>query len=442
MTDYLVNGGNRLYGEVIIPSAKNAILPILAACLQTNGTCSLSDCPKLTDIDNMLEIIKSLGGTAFEHGGVITVDSNNVSKSHVSEKLARTMRSSVFLLGPLLSRFRHAELYLPGGCNIGARPIDLHIKALQTLGVKVEQTEDRVVCDATCAHSGNVFFDYKSVGATENLVAFAALQSGTTTLYNAALEPEVADLCSFLNACGAKIRGIGSGVLEIEGVKSLRGVAYKPIPDRITTSTYLSAVLSCGGELQIKNVREEHLQSFIGKIHQKHCKIAFENDILLTSSDGVVETASFVDTAPYPHFPTDMQSLMLSLMAVSNGEHYIVENVFDGRLRLADELNAMGADIAVVQRVARVVGVKSLHGAQVKALDLRGGAALVVAALAANGTTVIKDICHIERGYDGMHSVLRRLGADIRIEENIYYEQETNHILRSDSADCGSSNSK
>lgn len=413
MEKYVINGGRRLDGKVRVSSAKNSVLPLIAASILTNEQVVIKDCPEIIDVFNMIKIVESLGAkTNFEQGNLI-INPVNVNGYVVPKSLSKELRSSVFMLGSLIAKFRKAEISYPGGCEIGLRPIDIHISSLKLLGVAVSEDGETILCDACGMKAGEVYLDFPSVGATENLILASVFVKGETIIKNAAKEPEIVDLANFLNGMGAKITGAGTDTVAITGVKKLHGTVYKPIPDRIEAGTIVIATAMTCGEVEISGVNSENISSLIYKLCNNTCKISLNNDIIYIK--GRKSRKCFtVETNPYPGFPTDLQAQMTTLAAVSKGTSLITENVFEMRFKFVKELIKMGADIKLCGRTAIVKGVKRLHGATVTAPDLRGGAALVLAGLNAEGLTEINEIKHIERGYAFLDAKLTSLGADIK----------------------------
>ena len=413
MEKYVINGGERLSGKIQIQSAKNAVLPMLAASILTDQQVVIKNCPKIKDVSAMIDILISLGVKVKMENDDLIVDSSAMDKYAVSQELATELRSSIFMMGALISRFKKARLFFPGGCDIGLRPIDIHLSALKNLGVMISEINGELICTAKKVVGRDVYLDFPSVGATENVMMCAVLANGKTQIHNPAKEPEIIDLMNFLNSMGAKVYGAGTSTILIEGVKKLHGTEYKPISDRIEGGTYLIAAAITGGEIEICNANAKNISSLIHKLCDNTCKINIKNDIIYLKCGKDRKSFSFC-TGPYPFFPTDLQAQAVSLLSVSDGAAVVTENVFEMRYRYVPELIKMGADISVKGRNAIIRGVKRLNGANVFAQDLRGGAALVLAGLNAEGTTVVNDVKHVERGYFNMHEKLRLLGADVK----------------------------
>lgn len=409
---YLIDGGYGLYGEIAVKSAKNAVLPIIACCAAVSGEVRIGRCERTSDAEAMLDILRSLGGRCGFDGEDICVDCRGLDRHTVNRGLTSRLRSSVFILGPLVARLRKAEISYPGGCDIGVRPIDIHTGGLAALGVRLTEDGDKIVCDGRGLHGGETVLPFPSVGATENLMMAATLCDGRTTIRNAAQEPEIVDLQNFINACGGRVRGAGGRIITVEGVGSLHGTEYVPIGDRIAAGTYLIGATMCGGKVAVKGANPSYLGSLTAQLTAAGAEITEYTDAVEVTSDGNVRTVRKIETRPYPGFPTDLQAPATAMMASGEGKGYIIENLFENRFRHVPELIKMGADITVCGRAATVRG-RSLHGAHVTAEDLRGGAALVLAALKAEGRSTVSDIYHIDRGYYGFDEKLRSLGAHI-----------------------------
>ncbi len=414
MDKYIVNGGEKLYGSVEIQSAKNTVLPLLAASVLTDEPVRLRRVPAINDVENMMRILTEVGCKIKRQKDCAIIDSSNAASHEIPMQLTKELRSSVFMLGSVLTRFRRAKISYPGGCDIGLRPIDLHLSGLKRLGVEIVEKEGFIHCEASHLKGAEILLDFPSVGATENIILAAVKAEGLTVVRNAAKEPEIVDLQNFLNAMGAKVRGAGGGTVVIEGVKHLRGVDYTPIGDRIEAGTYLIAAAACGGEIEANGVPPENIAALLHKLRENGCKIHIKNDKIVLSSDGRLKAVDLVETMPFPGFPTDMQAQYAALCCTAKGATLIVENLFETRYRYAAELKRMGADITVRDRTAFIRGVERLHGADVTAGDLRGGAALVVAALNAEGRSTVANLSHIDRGYADFEGKLRGLGAKIR----------------------------
>ena len=414
MSQLMIRGGGRLRGETDIQGAKNSILPILAATLLTADQVELRGCPRLRDVDASIHILRDLGCQArWEEKNTLLVDTRELSGCAVSERLMREMRSSAIFLGAILARCGQAELSYPGGCELGPRPIDLHLSGLRDLGAEIDDAGGILHCKAPRLRGREIVLSLPSVGATENLMLAACGAGGVTTITNAAREPEIVDLQNFLTACGARVSGAGTSTVSVEGGSPLHGCTYAVMPDRIAAATYLCAAASAGGEIFLRGAREEHLSTVTAVLREAGCAILSNERGIACASRGRLKAARPVRTAPYPGFPTDAQAILMAALLKSRGATVFEENMFSSRYRHVDELSRMGADIRVSGRTAVVTGVERLHGAPVRCTDLRGGAALCVAALAAEGETSIREIGHIDRGYEDIARDLRLLGADI-----------------------------
>ncbi len=418
MSRLIINGGNRLNGELEISSSKNAYLPILAGCILSDGKVTLHRYPNYTDTDNMCNILKHLGGKIERHNDILEVDCSSLSKYDIPTDLAMVVRSSIFALGAIISRFRRAKVAYPGGCEIGSRPIDIHLSGLRQLGVKIVEKHGYIYCDGNNMHNANIVLDFPSVGATENLMMASVLVKGETVLYNCAKEPEIVDLQNFLNILGAKVSGAGTDRIIINGVKKLGGGEYTPIRDRIIAGTYIIACAMCGGDVLLKGANPLFLHSLISKIDKYACQIECEYDKIRVKSLGKPLSLGKVETAVYPGFPTDLQAQILALQTISSGSCMIVENLFESRFKQVPELIKMGASIHIKDRIAIVKGVDKLFGADVIATDLRGSASLVLAGLSAEGYTTLNSTKFIDRGYERIEEELSQLGGDIKRVED------------------------
>lgn len=414
MEAFVVEGGTPLRGEIRVDGAKNATLPILAAAVLTEETVRLHDVPEITDVKHMADILTMLGCQVTRKNGDMTVTCAGLHTWEMPDQLSKQIRSSIFLLGPILARFHKATVTFPGGCEIGLRPIDLHLSGLRCLGVKIEEEGGLIHCDGSSMHAGEVHFDYPSVGATENVMMAAMLVPGITTIHNPAREPEIVDLQNFINAMGGCVRGAGGHAIEIEGVSRLHGTEWTPMPDRIVAGTLLAAAAVTGGEITLTNAPESDMVAVTAKLREMGCRIAEAPGRIALSAPQRLTAFGQLQTQPHPGFPTDMQVQMLALLAVSEGTGVITENVFENRFTHAGDLNRMGAHILCTGRTAVVRGVRELYGARVTARDLRGGAALVLAGLKAHGETHVEHAELIDRGYDHLERQLTELGANIR----------------------------
>lgn len=414
MSAYIVEGGRPLEGSVEVHGAKNSVLPILAACLLAPEECVVRGCPELSDVTASLDILRHLGCRAERQGDAVVVDASAPTGWDVPDALMREMRSSVIFLGAVLGRMGRAELCTPGGCELGPRPIDLHLAAIRAMGGSIEERGGGLCCTGPL-HGADIVLSIPSVGATENIMLAAVAAKGTTTITNAAREPEIVDLQTFLCQLGADVRGAGSSVIVIRGSRKLHGGEHTVMGDRIVAATYLAAAASAGGQVEVTGVDYRHLSTVTAVLSEAGCTVKSGPDRVYLRG-APLRGVCPVRTAPYPGFPTDAQAPLMAALAKSSGCTVFVENMFESRYRHVDELARMGADIRVEGRVAVVYGVPALHGAQVRAADLRGGAALVVAALGAEGVSRITGLHHIDRGYQDLEGDLALLGADIRRE--------------------------
>lgn len=412
----VIEGSRRLCGEITVQGAKNSVLPILAACVLCKGQCVIHNCPDISDVKFTVKILEYLGCNIRRDGSTVTVDSSGVRKSDVPDFLMREMRSSIIFLGCLVSHCGKAKLSLPGGCELGPRPIDLHLEGLRQLGLHINEGHGFLRCDAGGGLTGcSVALSFPSVGATENLILAAVKARGTTVIANAAKEPEIADLVEFLNKCGAKIQCSGNGAIIIEGVKKLNGAEYTVLPDRIAAITYMAAAAATAGNLVVKNVIPDNINSVIPIFEEAGCVIKILDDsIIKIDTPARPYFNRLIRTMPYPGFPTDAQAPIMAMTCVADGTSVFVENIFSNRYKHVGELLRLGADIKVEDKVAIVEGVKRLSGAEVTAMDLRGAAALVVAGLSAEGTTKISEVCHIDRGYEKIEDNLNSIGACLK----------------------------
>ena len=417
MSELLIRGGNALAGELTIQGSKNSVLPILAASLLGKDTCTIENCPHLRDVDASIAILRHLGCCTHWEGDALVVDTAHVDQSEVPDALMREMRSSVIFLGAILARCGEATLSYPGGCELGPRPIDMHLAALRALGAQIEERGGRLRCTARELIGCEIILPMPSVGATENTILAACGAEGTTVLYNAAREPEIVDLQNFLNAMGGSVHGAGGSIITIEGNRAMHGTTHRVIADRIVGATYLCAAACCGGDVTLKGVDYRPLSTVTAALSEAGCRIRSDGDTVNIRSSGTLHSIRPVRTAPYPGFPTDAQPVLMAALLKSEGSTVFVENIFENRYRHVDELARMGAEIRVAGRVAVVTGRAALNGASVKSTDLRGGAALVIAALDAQGYSRVANIEHIDRGYECIERDLSLLGAEIRRED-------------------------
>lgn len=413
----IVTGGRKLSGEVRISGAKNSVLPIIVATLLAEGRCVLEDVPRLADVQIIKDVLESLGADITFTDNTMEVDGAPVNKVQAPIEYIKKMRASVLIMGPLLARFGRAVLSLPGGCAIGARPIDLHLKGLEVLGASIQIRDDEVVAEVPSGRlkGDRIFLRVPSVGATENLMMAASLAEGLTVIENAAEEPEIVDLANFLNAMGADVRGAGTGVIRITGVEHLHGANHTIIPDRIEAGSYLLAGAITGSTVRVTNCIADHLRPVLDKIVESGATIEVDevaNTVTVHGAEHIHPVD--VKTLPYPGFPTDMQSQFMAYMTVADGTCQFTETIFENRFMHVDELRKMGANIQAEGRNAFITGVPKLHGAAVRATDLRAGAALIIAGLAAEGETTVSDLYHLDRGYEDLIGKFQSLGADIR----------------------------
>lgn len=415
MEKLIVKGGNRLVGAVKTSGAKNAVLPIIAASILGTTPSHLDEVPMLEDVHTISEVLKCLGLSVecSPEKNVLDIDSTSITSYEAPYELVRTMRASFLVMGPLLARIGKARISMPGGCAIGARPIDIHLKGFEALGVKIEQGHGYIEASAPEGLKGtSIYFDFPSVGATENIMMAASLAEGTTILENVAEEPEIVDLANYLNKMGAKIRGAGTDTIRIEGVDKLHGADYTIIPDRIEAGTYMIAAAMTGGDVVVENVLPEHQKPLIAKLREAGAVVEEDIDKVRVIGQNPLKAVS-IKTLPYPGFPTDMQAQMMAMMVIAEGRSKVTETVFENRFMHVVELNRMGAQISTEGRSAVIDGPCKLTGCDVRATDLRAGAAMILAGLVAEGTTRIGDLHHIDRGYENIVAKLKKLGADI-----------------------------
>lgn len=414
MEKLIIEGGKPLVGTARIHGAKNAALPILAAAIMARGVHVIENVPRLLDIDVMLSILTALGCRAERQEDRIVLDTTRLVTSHIPKELMTQMRSSIFLMGPLLARMGSVQVYQPGGCAIGTRRIDLHLKGLEALGAVIDESEGRIVCTADRLVGTEIMLDFPSVGATENIMMAAVTAQGTTVIQGAAREPEIVDLQNMLNAMGARISGAGTDVITIHGVDELSACRYRIIPDRIVAGTLMIAVAASGGEITLTDVNSRHLTAIIHVLRRAGVQISVSDDIMKVAARGRPKAVDRIVTAPYPAFPTDLQAQMMVLLALADGTSILKETIFEGRFKHIGELIRMGADIRQDLNSAFIRGVPRLYGTTVEATDLRAGAAVVIAGLCAKGTTIVEQIHHIDRGYERIEQLFASLGADIR----------------------------
>ncbi len=415
MSSFVIEGGRRLEGECEIQGAKNSALPILASTLLCEGHSTVRNCPSLLDVDATIKILEHLGCLVSRTGHTVNIDSGSAAGYEIPERLMREMRSSVIFLGAILARNKRVILSTPGGCDIGLRPIDLHLDAMKKLGASVREEFGNIECSAPDGLRGTkIMLSFPSVGATENIMIAASTAQGTTTIINAAREPEISDLADFLNSCGARISGAGQGTVVIEGVKRLTGAMHAVLPDRIAASTYMAAAAITGGDVRFGNIIPAHLGHEIDLFLEAGCHISAESRSLRLKAPQRLKSVKLIRTMPYPGFPTDTGAPVVAMLTRARGTSVIIETIFENRFRYIGELIRLGAKIRVDGRMAVVEGVDSLHGVSVRSTDLRGGAALMVAALAAEGESVISCINHIERGYEAPEKIISELSGKIK----------------------------
>lgn len=418
MEQYVIKGGNPLYGEVEIGGAKNAALAILAAAIMTDETVTIDNLPNVRDINVLLQAIEEIGAHV-ERVDIhkVKINGSFIRGVNVDNEFIRRIRASYYLIGALLGKYKHAEVALPGGCDIGSRPIDLHMKGFRSMGADIDIAHGLVIARAKELKGTHIYMDKVSVGATINIMMAAAMADGKTVIENAAKEPHVVDVANFLNSMGANIRGAGTDVIRIVGVEKLHATEYSVIPDQIEAGTFMFAVAAAGGNVLVKNVIPKHLEATTAKLLEVGCQVEeFDNSVRVISDGHLKHTQ--VTTLPYPGFPTDMQPQMAVLLGIAEGTSTVTESIFENRFKYVDELTRMGADIKVESNIAIISGVKRYTGARVNAPDLRAGAALVIAGLAAEGITVVDDIYYIQRGYEALEEKLTKIGAKIaRVED-------------------------
>lgn len=414
MGRFVIEGGKRLNGKVRVQGAKNSALPILAATVAVGRPCIIHNCPMLTDIESTLKILKSIGCEVHRCGNSVSVDSSHIVTNVIPDELMREMRSSIIFLGALISRTGEVSLCAPGGCDIGLRPIDLHLFAMEKLGVSVSEVHGRISCKCTGINGTKIVLSFPSVGATENIILASLRCSGTTTIINAAKEPEIVDLAKFLNLCGARISGAGESTIYIEGVERFHQTQYAVMPDRIVAGTYLTAAAVTGSDIILEDVVPTHVVPIIQCFEICGCRFNYSANRMRIIAPRRLNSMGTIRTMPYPGFPTDCQSLIMTAASVAEGTTIIYESIFENRFRHASELNRMGAEISIHDKTAVVNGVKKLMGALVCAHDLRAGAALTIAGLCAEGRTTVENTNYIDRGYECLEKSLGSIGATIK----------------------------
>ena len=417
MSELVINGGKKLSGEICVQGAKNSVLPVLAATVLCGGECVIHNCPELSDVETSLKILAHLGCGCKKDGDTVAVNARDISDYSIPDTLMREMRSSVVFLGAVIGRTGKAVISSPGGCELGPRPIDLHLSSLNKMGVTVKEEHGYLNCTAENGlHGAEITLNFPSVGATENIILAAVLAEGDTVIHGAAKEPEISDLADFLNSAGARINGCGSDTVRIRGVKTLGGAEHSIIPDRIVAATYMACAAVTGGNITLKNVMPPHMASILWLFNESGCKVNINGKSINLLSPQRLLRVPTVRSLVYPGFPTDAGPIAAALLCKADGTSVFVENIFENRFRYVDELKRFGAKIKTEGKIAVIEGVTELSAADCKSTDLRGGAALVIAALAANGKSRIGEIQHIERGYEDITENLRLIGADISKE--------------------------
>ena len=416
MSKLIIQGGKKLEGEVQISGSKNAALPIIAGTVLIKGKTTLYNVPNIQDVQTMFEIIKDIGGKVIKKNNKIIIDTSKIHTYEIPETLMRKMRSSVILAGAIIGKYKKAKFSYPGGCEIGSRPIDLHLKGFEKLGINIKEEYGEIICETEKIIGTQIHLDFPSVGATENIILASCLAEGVTVLTNAAKEPEIEDLVKFLNKAGAKIKGAGTDRIEIIGVKKLTEVSYNIMPDRIEAGTYLVAGAITGGNIKVTNLNSNHIEPILNKLDEAGCVLKIEKNAVEIKAPKRIRAVD-IKTMPYPGFPTDMQSIFGALLTTAKGTSIITENIFESRYKYVQELNRMGAKINVEGRTAIIKGTKRIQGASVVASDLRGGAALVLEGLVAKGVTQVDNVHYILRGYENIVDKLKNLGAKIYLED-------------------------
>ena len=418
LSKFVIEGGYPLSGEMKVQGAKNSVLPLLAASLLVEGETVLHNCPHISDVETALAILRHLGCRTQWQGHTIVVDAQSLNCQCIPDELMRQMRSSVMFLGPMLARCGQLDMVYPGGCSLGARPIDLHLNAIREMGVQVEETGGHIHCHSAQLQGRDLYLPFPSVGATENIMLLASACPGKTRIINAAREPEIADLQGFLNALGMKVTGAGDSVVMLEGNVRQKSVEFTVMPDRIAAQTFLAAAAITGGSIRVRDANPMDMMAGLKTLEKSGCTLELEERAITLRAPERLRSVPPIKTQPHPGFATDAQAIFMSMLTVARGTSVVVENVFESRFGHAEGLRRMGADLNVLGRICVVNGVEQLHGAQVCAGDLRAGAALTVAALAARGQSEVSGLCHMDRGYEQLEETLGTLGARIqRIEE-------------------------
>lgn len=415
MSKYIINGGNKIEGKLVLRGAKNSVLPIMAASILNESESIIGNIPDISDVHIMIKILKSIGCQAEYNNSTLYINSSNISSTSVKEEYMKMLRSSIIVMGSMIGRFNNVSISYPGGCSIGSRPIDLHLYAIKKLGVRISEENGYIYCDRDILKGNIIDLDFPSVGATENAILAAVKAKGKTVINNAAKEPEIEDLQNFLNCMGAKIKGGGTSIIEIEGVDKLHSVKYEIIPDRIAIGTYMVASALTGGKLEVEHVIKDHMDPIVKELSKTGCNIEYTKDGLIMLPPKKIQSIDLIRTIPHPGFPTDMQSQLMTLLCLSDGLSVFHEAIFENRFMHCPELEKMGANITyITENVCMIKGTEKLIGSNVKALDLRGGASLVLAGLVAQGKTEVTNISHIERGYEKFEEILCGLGGDIK----------------------------
>jgi len=419
MSEIIINGTRKLSGEIDIQGAKNSVLPVLAATILCTEDCTVHNCPNLSDVDTSIKILTQLGCKCKREGNTVVVNSKAISHHGIPDDLMREMRSSVVFLGAIIGRMGEAVISSPGGCELGPRPIDLHLSALRQMGVSIKEEHGFLYCKAENKLKGaEINLSFPSVGATENIILAAATANGLTVIHNAAKEPEISDLADFLNSAGARIYGCGSDTVYVHGVSKLFGTEHTIIPDRIAAATYMTCSAVTGGNIRINSIMPSHMMAMLSVFRESGCSVDVSGKSLILASPKILKRVPTVRSMVYPAFPTDAGPLIIAMLSKACGTSVFVENIFENRFRYVDELNRLGAKIKTEGKIAIIEGVDEFSGARCKATDLRGGAALVCAGLAAGGVTVVEEIHHIKRGYDDIVNTLKKLGADIKYSDS------------------------
>ncbi len=415
MSKYIINGGNKVEGRLSIRGAKNSVLPIMAASILNESESIINNIPNISDVHVMIDILKSIGCKVEYNGSTLYIDSSNIDNNSIKEEYMKMLRSSIIVMGAMIGRFSDINISYPGGCSIGSRPIDLHLLALEKLGVQITEESGYIYCHREYLKGNIIDLKFPSVGATENAILASVKAKGTTIINNAAREPEIEDLQNFLNSMGAKVSGAGTNSILIEGVDKLHSTNHTIIPDRIAIGTYMVASAITGGILEVDNVIKNHMDPIVDKLEKVGCNIEYKGDGLIMNPPKRILPIDIVKTKPHPGFPTDMQSQFMTMLCLSKGTSVLHETIFENRFMHCSQLIKMGANIKnITDCICMIKGVNSLNGDIVKVQDLRGGAALILAALVAHGKTEVLNISHVERGYEEIEVILRNLGADIR----------------------------